>query len=139
MIIYYHCTSDNVFSNPRPMTHTETLLHYPQDWEVLVCVIQSDAYHLLTEVCHDVMVEPYLQPLTGEVMANATSNSSEGARLDIAVNGFWGGCFEKTFLDVRLFNPHAPLNNSITGSMRTKRSELMNKEFGMLNTHPSLR
>ena len=76
--------------------------------------------NLLTEVCHDVMVEPYLQPLTGEVMANATSNSSEGARLDIAVNGFWGGRFEKTFLDVRVFNPHAPSNNSIISNCYRK-------------------
>ena len=76
--------------------------------------------NLLTEVCHDVMVEPYLQPLTGKVMANATSNSSEGARLDIAVNGFWGGRFEKTFLDVRVFNPHAQSNNSIISNCYRK-------------------
>ena len=57
------------------------------------------------------MVEPDLQPLTGEALACATSNSSGGARLDIAVNGFWDGHYEKYFLDVRVFNPHAPSNN----------------------------
>ena len=43
-------------------------------------------------------------------MSPRTSN--EGARLDIAVNGFWGGRYEKTFLDVRVFNPHAPSNSN---------------------------
>ena len=67
---------------------------------------------LLTKVCHDVKVEPDLQPLAGEALNYATSNSSEAARLDVAVNGFWGGRYEKSFLDVRLFNPHAPSNNN---------------------------
>ena len=33
-----------------------------------------------------------------------------GARLDIAANGVWGGTFERTYFDVRVFNPHAPSN-----------------------------
>ena len=36
----------------------------------------------------------------------------EGARLNISANDFWGGRFEKTFLDVRVFNPHAPSNKN---------------------------
>ena len=57
--------------------------------------------HLLTEVCHDVKTEPDLQPLTGKTLNHTSANSSDGARLDIAVNGFffffffffffWGG------------------------------------------------
>ena len=47
---------------------------------------------LLTEVCHDVSVEPDLQTLTGEQLTNATANTQDGARLDIAANGFWEGC-----------------------------------------------
>ena len=34
--------------------------------------------------------------------------SNDGARLDIAANGFWGGRYERTYVDVRIFNPHAP-------------------------------
>ena len=66
--------------------------------------------NLLTEVCNDVCIEPDLQPLSGEVLSGSSSNTQDGARLDIAVNGFWGGRFERTFLDVRVFNPHAPSN-----------------------------
>ena len=69
---------------------------------------------LLTEVCHDVSVEPDLQPLTGEALAHRTSIASEGARLDVSVKGFWGGRHERTFLDVRVFNPHAPSNKNVS-------------------------
>jgi len=70
--------------------------------------IRDVTANLLTEVCHDFIIEPDLQPLMGETLAGASSNTMDGARLDIAVNGFWGGCFEKTYLDVRVFNTHAP-------------------------------
>ena len=64
----------------------------------------------MTEVCHDVCVEPTLQPITGEVFSNATAIADDGARLDIAANGFWGGRSERAFFDVRVFNPLAPSN-----------------------------
>ena len=69
---------------------------------------------VLTEVCHDVRVEPDLQPIMHETMSAATANTSDGARLDIAMNGFWGGWFEKSFVDVRVFNPYAPANRTLT-------------------------
>lgn len=47
---------------------------------------------LLTEVCHD---DRDLQPLSGEFLTRATSVKTDGARLDIAANGIWGGRFEK--------------------------------------------
>ena len=65
---------------------------------------------LLTEVCRDVCIEPELQPLTDEQLRGTTANSQEGARLDIVANGVWGGTFERTYFDVRVFNPHAPSN-----------------------------
>ena len=67
---------------------------------------------LLTEVGKYVRVEPDLQELTGEVMSRHTAITTEGARLDIAANGFWGGRFKRTFFDihVRVFNPYAPSN-----------------------------
>ena len=66
---------------------------------------------LLTEVCHDVCIEPELQPISEETLSGSTSNAQDGARLDIAANGVWGGTFERTF-DVRVFNPHAPSNRT---------------------------
>lgn len=66
---------------------------------------------LLSEVCHDVEVEPNLQPLNDETFQYKTSNTQDGARLDISMNGFWGGRYEKCYTDIRVFNPLAPSNN----------------------------
>ena len=65
---------------------------------------------LLSEVCHNVSTEPHLQPITGEVMSGLSANIQDGARLDIAADGFWGSRFERAFFDVKVFNPYAPSN-----------------------------
>ena len=41
---------------------------------------------------------------------SATCITDDGARLDVAMYGFWGGHFEKAFVDVRVFNPCAQSN-----------------------------
>ena len=69
---------------------------------------------LMCEVCHDVVVEPRLQPLSGEVLHGRTCNREDEARLDIRASGFWGGQFERAFFDVRVFNPKAPTNRGPT-------------------------
>ena len=67
---------------------------------------------LLTEVYHDVEGEPHLQPLDDETFKYKTANVEDGARLDISMNGFWGGCFEKCYTDIRVFNPLATSNRA---------------------------
>ena len=64
----------------------------------------------MSEVCTNVCVEPTLQPITGEVLNGVSAIRENGARLDIVANGFWEGRFERSFFDVRMFNPHAPSN-----------------------------
>ena len=61
-------------------------------------------------MCSNVSTEPHLQPLSGEALRFKTANSDSNARLDITANGFWGGRFEHSFFDVRVFNPGAPSN-----------------------------
>ena len=82
---------------------------------------------LLTEVCNEVKVKPHLQPVTGEQFALASSNTEDGARLDISANGFWGGRCEKTFVDVKVFNPHAPRNRSTNIKSICRKHELSKK------------
>ena len=41
-------------------------------------------------VCHDVVAEPPLKPLTGENVVPATANWQYDARADIHACGFWG-------------------------------------------------
>ena len=44
----------------------------------------------LSGICHDVSIEPPLQPLTGEFLEPKTANHQDEARADIHVRGFWG-------------------------------------------------
>ncbi len=44
---------------------------------------------LLTETCHEVCVEPDLQPVAPGQLSR-TANQRDGARLDVAANGVWG-------------------------------------------------
>ena len=53
---------------------------------------------LLTEVCHDVCVEPDLQPVSIDQLNGASANRQDGARLDISANGVWGARFEEDVL-----------------------------------------
>ncbi len=69
---------------------------------------------LLTETCHGVATEPTLQPVTSESFRHSTANVQDGARLDIVANGVWGSSFERTYFDVRVFNPLAPSNKHST-------------------------
>ena len=50
---------------------------------------------LLTEVCHGVTTGPHLQLLSGESMSHRSAITEDGARLDIAMYGFWGGGWGK--------------------------------------------
>ena len=59
---------------------------------------------LLSEVGHDVRVEPHLQPLSGETMRYRTANTDAEARSDISACGFWGSRFEKVYMDVWCVN-----------------------------------
>lgn len=85
--------------------------------------------NLLTEVCHDVCIEPHLQPVTGEALSGATAISTEGARLDVAASGFWGGCHERAFFDVRVFNPLAQSNNQPLATCYRKHENLKKRAY----------
>ena len=55
-----------------------------------------------------------LQEVSNEVLSGRSAITTDGARVDIAASGFWGGRHERTFLDVRVFNPYAPSNRQTT-------------------------
>ena len=91
------------------LCHALRVVSPPSD----ITIIRDLTADLLTEVCSDVCFEPDLQPAGGEELSGSSSNTQDGVRLDIAANGFWGGRFECTFFDVRIFNPHAPSNRTL--------------------------
>ena len=70
---------------------------------------------MLAKVCHNVSVEPHLQPLNGKEMTLTTAIREDSARLDVKANGFWG---------------------LYTRSTKGKRGEPIIKEFCKSNTAP---
>ena len=60
---------------------------------------------LLEEVCHDVAIEPILQPISDNNLVPSTANTNDGARLDVTARSFWS-TDQKAFFDVRAFNPN---------------------------------
>ena len=68
--------------------------------------------HMLRGVAYDVAVEPDLQPLMGEHFVHLTAITGDSARLDVAASRVWGGRFERTFFDVRVFNHLARSNRN---------------------------
>ena len=73
----------------------------------------------LNEVCTDVVKEPSLQPLSGEIISPRTANKQDDARLDIRARRFWNRQ-QDAFFDVRVFHPDAPSyrNTSISALYR---------------------
>ena len=61
--------------------------------------------------CHNVSVEPHLQPLSREKFTGPSAITDDGARLDIAADGFWDGRHERACFDIHIFNPFASSNN----------------------------
>lgn len=78
---------------------------------------------LMTSVAHDVQVEPVLQPVTGETFTLRSTTVDDGARLDLAASGVWGGRFERAFFDVRVVNPFARSNLAMPVSCCYRRHE----------------
>ena len=77
---------------------------------------------LLTKVCHNIVTEPSLQPITSETFSVASANTSNDARLDVTARGFWSRG-QDTYFDVRVFYPNASSYRSLSLSSVYKRHE----------------
>ena len=78
---------------------------------------------LLDRVAHDVTIEPSLQPLTGEQLCYRTAVREDQGQLDVVASGLYGGRYERSYLDIRVFNPHAPSNRASSAASCYKRHE----------------
>ena len=62
---------------------------------------------LIDDVCHNVQIVPKLQSLDEEIFSRNSTTTDNDARLDIKANGLWGSGFNRTFFDMKIFNPRA--------------------------------
>ena len=60
--------------------------------------------NLLSDVCHDFVIEPHLQPLQGEIFNLKSTTTDDDASLDIKANRPWELRFNKTYFDVKTLN-----------------------------------
>ena len=65
---------------------------------------------LLTEVCHNVAVEPVLLPLSGEVFSARSTITSASARADVRATGFWTRGRMHTLMSKCFTRTHPPTN-----------------------------
>ena len=117
-----HCSCGQPFS-------VQHVLSCPKGEYPSIChnELRDFTASLLSETCHKVAIEPSLQPITSEMFRHATTNTQDGARLDIVANGVWGTPFERAFFDVRVFNPLAPSNRHQTTNAAYRHHENIKK------------
>ena len=82
---------------------------------------------MLSDVCHDVKIEPELIPVENTDLEAGTT-VQDGARLDISAVGVWRS-HERTFFDVRITHPHAAsyVNKSLDSVLKAAETEKMKK------------
>ena len=99
---------------------------------------------LLTKVCHEVDVEPHLQPITGEQFTLASSNIEDGARLDISAMVFGVAVVRKLTLMLKSLITHTllvivpPVPVPFTENMNCVRNVHMKLAYVRLNRVPLL-
>ena len=81
---------------------------------------------LLSEICHNVGIEPSLQPVTGEQFSYLSANVEDGSRVDVVAEGFWNQG-QQAFFDVKVFNPLAKTYSSTSLPQCYRRAELEKK------------
>ena len=91
--------------------------------------IRNLTAHLMSEVCHNVGIEPELQPLTGERFHFRSANVEDGARLDVRAESFWGPDRQSAFFDVRVFNLLAPTYQNLSLASSYRRNEQKRRAY----------
>ena len=95
---------------------------------------------LIDYLCHDVEIEPLLQPLQGQSFDNQSNSREEGARLDIKPNYLRRNRSTPCFFDVRILNTsgNSTLSDSNANHKNFERNCDTRNAFGMPNTAGSV-
>ena len=62
---------------------------------------------LLSEVCHDVVIEPEIQSLTSDSFDYQSALPNDEAHSDVRAQGFWGNRNTKDYFNAKVFCPYA--------------------------------
>ena len=121
-----HCVCGESFSPDHAMICRHGGLTFVRHNEIRDITVEW-----LDLVCHDVVIEPPLQPLTGENVIPATANRQDDARADRHAYGFWGRQ-QSAFFDVRVFHPNARSyhNSSISATVYRRHEMMKKREYG---------
>ena len=57
------------------------------------------------DVRHDVEIKPHLQLFQGETFALKSTTNDDDVILDVKAKGLWESSSNKTYLDMKIFNP----------------------------------
>ena len=63
--------------------------------------------NFLMFICHDILIEPSLHQLTGEMLHETTANITDEARIDIAARELWISG-QQAFFDSKSIQPNGP-------------------------------
>ena len=89
---------------------------------------------LMKEVCHNVTIEPILQPLAGETLHPRSAIVDDNARSDVRAEGFWDCRQLHAYFYVKVFNPTAATYRNKTlqeaGKRREYQDRILNVEHG---------
>lgn len=84
----------------------------------------------MREVAFDVKIEPGLQKVSKNIKLAPGTKTEDNARLDVSARGIYSS-HELTFFDVRISNPNAPSNRSLTlAGVYTKNEKEKMKAYG---------
>ena len=86
----------------------------------------------MTETSSNVLIEPPLQPLTGEQLSHQSSNTEDNAQVDIAASNVWSPS-DRAFLMLGfiIHSPPPTLDQPLkhpTGEMNKRREDSMTLE-----------
>ena len=84
--------------------------------------IRDTEARIMQEVAFDVKSEPGLQTLSRNINVTPGTKTEDNARLDISARSIFSS-HELTFFDVRISNPNAPSNRSLTLSAVYSKNE----------------
>ena len=92
--------------------------------------IRDTEARIMREVAFDVKIEPGLQKVSKNIKLAPGTKTEDNARLDVSARGIYSS-HELTFFDVRISNPNAPSNRSLTlAGVYTKNEKEKMKAYG---------